>query len=107
MGAPSEYLDLRLTDVDFNPLGKSNGIGVWEVTARYQKRKDPRFTFDTSGGTAHIKQGIATRRYPAPGEVAPDFQGAIESRRRFGERCRYHGSPFSLLRKLITSPMHS
>ena len=36
------------------------------------------FSFDTTGGTQHVTQSIATvGRYAPPGKTAPDFKGAI------------------------------
>ena len=58
---------------------KTVGAGVWECSVQYVKiESDSQFTFDTGGGTQHISQAIQTiNRYPAPGEIAPDFQSAI------------------------------
>jgi len=57
--------------------------GQWSVTVRYGVRPpievgESTFSFDTSGGTQHITQSLATvNRYAIPGNTAPDFKGAI------------------------------
>ncbi len=39
---------------------------------------ESQFTFDTGGGSQHVSQSMATLdQYAAPGEIAPNFQGAI------------------------------
>jgi len=56
---------------------------TWKVVARYETQEieqeeetEPSFSFDTTGGTQHITQSLATRgRYPAAS--APDLGGAI------------------------------
>ena len=71
--SPKKYLGLRRTGVTFEPLGGD----IWEGTAQYSKQLS-QFTFDTGGGTQHISQSRGTvGGYAAPGEVAPDFGGAI------------------------------
>ena len=73
--APAVYSGLKRDSFSVATLGG----GVWECTVRYVKfENESQFTFDTGGGTQHINQAITTvNRYAAPGEVAPDFQGAI------------------------------
>ena len=46
---------------------------------QYSKfESDSQFTFDTGGGTQHISQSLQTvGAYPAPGEIAANFWGAI------------------------------
>ena len=58
---------------------KTVGGGVWECSVQYVKlESDSQFTFDTGGGTQHVSQAIETiNSYPAPGEIAPDFESAI------------------------------
>jgi hypothetical protein len=59
------------------------GGGIWEVSARYGKKEpkdtgDSSFSFDTGGGTTHVTQSLQTVGiHPAPGEIAPNFWGAI------------------------------
>jgi len=57
---------------------------TWKVVARYETQEsapeeeetEPSFSFDTTGGTQHITQSLATRgRYPSAS--APDLGGAI------------------------------
>ncbi|MCG3179669.1 MAG: hypothetical protein BIFFINMI_02010 [Phycisphaerae bacterium] len=58
---------------------------VWSGTANYgppeTKDKEPgesSFSFDTSGGTQHVTQSLATvGNYAPAGQTAPDFKGAI------------------------------
>ncbi|GIW91248.1 MAG: hypothetical protein KatS3mg109_1680 [Pirellulaceae bacterium] len=59
------------------------GGGVWDVVVTYA-RKEPKetgestFSFDTSGGTQKITQSLQTvGKHAPPGEIAPDFHGAI------------------------------
>lgn len=84
---PLVYENRMLRRIDYDPVGP----GQWDVTAQYvsaeqheQNRKlEPgefRFTFDTSGGQAHLTHSPAGkwRKYPASGAAeAPDYQGAI------------------------------
>ncbi|MCY2977260.1 MAG: hypothetical protein NTU79_01165 [Planctomycetota bacterium] len=71
--SPRDYLGLRRTGVTFEPLGGE----IWEGTAQYSKQ-EAQFTFDTGGGTQHISQSRGTVGiYAAPGEIAPNFGGAI------------------------------
>ena len=73
--APALYNGLVRDSFTIKPVGG----GVWECSVQYvEVSSDSQFTFDTGGGTQHISQAIQTiNRYPAPGEIAPDFQGAI------------------------------
>jgi hypothetical protein len=80
--APATYATLPRQSVQIEPLGP----GLWEGQARYglsgggggTPTGESTFQFDTGGGTQHITQSLATlQRVPAPGMVAPDFQGAI------------------------------
>ena len=56
---------------------------AWEGSVRYGLLEPPEtgdstFSFDTGGGTQHVTQSLATvARYAAPGQTAPNFQGAI------------------------------
>lgn len=84
---PLVYENRMIRRIDYDPLGP----GQWEVTAQYvsaehheQNRKlEPgefRFTFDTTGGQAHVTHSPAGRwrKYPASGaDEAPDYEGAI------------------------------
>ncbi len=73
--APGGYQGLALDSIEAEPLGN----GIWKGHARYTRiEDDTEYTFDTTGGTKHITQSLATMaRYALPGEDAPDFQGAI------------------------------
>ncbi len=73
--APAFYDGLKRDSFTISTVGG----GVWECAVRYVKLEDEsQFTFDTGGGNVHITQGLTTvGRYAAPGEVAPNFQGAI------------------------------
>lgn len=80
--APANYANLPRQSVQIEPLGP----GLWDGLARYAlsggggglPTGESSFQFDTGGGTQHITQSLATlQRVPAPGMVAPDFQGAI------------------------------
>jgi hypothetical protein len=58
--------------------------GLWDVTVRYGKRPAPAetgestFTFDTTGGTQHITESLATSGKFAPsGKTAPENHKAI------------------------------
>lgn len=56
------------------PTVEQVGEDLWEVRVQYSILDDV-FTFDTSGGSQHMTQSLATLgRYPAG---APDFGGAI------------------------------
>jgi hypothetical protein len=72
--SPASYLGLRRGEIRFDPLGSD----IWECAVRYSQAEQPQFTFDTGGGSQHISQSLlSVARYSAPGEVAPDFKGAI------------------------------
>jgi len=81
--APANYANLPRQSVQIEPLGP----GLWDGLARYAPTSgggggpptgESSFQFDTGGGTQHITQSRSTvQRVPAPGMVAPDFQGAI------------------------------
>jgi len=81
--APAEFLSLPRRDVRIEP----SGPGLWDGEASYapvQDESEPPqqgesvFTFDTGGGTQHITQSLATvSTHAAPGQTAPNFQGAI------------------------------
>jgi len=73
--APAFYDGLKRDSFTISTVG----TGVWECSVRYVKLEDEsQFTFDTGGGNQHISQSMTTvGRYAAPGEIAPDFQGAI------------------------------
>ena len=73
--APAFYDGLKRDSFTISTVGG----GVWECSVRYVKLEDEsQFTFDTGGGSQHISQSMATvGSYPASGEIAPDFHGAI------------------------------
>jgi hypothetical protein len=51
---------------------------IWNGTVTYQKWADAAITFDTTGGTQHITQSIATKGSYAPeGKTAANHLGAI------------------------------
>lgn len=73
--APSTYAGLVLDSYTVKPVGN----GVWECSVQYAELKnESQFSFDTGGGNQHVAQSLLTvGMYSAPGETAPDFQGAI------------------------------
>jgi len=81
----SVYNGLVRQSIQIEPewVDTTTGDGQWVATVRYGIRPptevgESSFAFDTSGGTQHITQSIATvNRYAAPGTTAPDFGGAI------------------------------
>jgi len=81
----STYNGLVRQSIQIEPewVDTTTGDGQWVATVRYGVRPptevgESSFSFDTSGGTQHITQSLATiHRYGAPGTTAPDFGGAI------------------------------
>ena len=73
--SPTVYEGLVRDSYSVKPLGG----GVWECSVQYTNlQSDSQFTFDTGGGTQHVAQALQTMgSYPATGETAPDFKGAI------------------------------
>ena len=73
--APLIYNGLKREGFSIKPLGG----GVWECAVQYVEfTSESQFTFDTGGGTQHITVSRRTVQVRvAPGEIAPDFQGAI------------------------------
>ena len=73
--APAVYAGLVQDSFSIKPLGG----GVWECSVQYAEiQSESQFTFDTGGGNQHLAQSLQTvGSFPAPGETAPDFQGAI------------------------------
>jgi len=81
--APADFLGLPRRDVRVEP----SGPGLWDGEAAYvpvssgfdpPQQGESVFTFDTGGGTQHITHSLSTvGTFSAPGESAPDFQGAI------------------------------
>lgn len=72
--APTVYLGLQIESIEAEPIG----AGVWKAHARYVRRNDNEYTFDTGGGTKHVTQSYETiNSYAAAGGSAPDFGGAI------------------------------
>ncbi len=71
------YNGLVNQSVDIDPVGP----GVWTATVRYGLRKKPEagnvvLSIDTSGGTHHITQSLATiAKYAPSGSVAPPVEG--------------------------------
>jgi len=81
----SVYNGLVRQSIQIEPewVDTTRGDGQWVATVRYGIRPptevgESSFAFDTSGGTQHITQSLATiHRYGAPGTTAPDFGGAV------------------------------
>jgi len=81
----TSYNGLVRQSIQIEPewVDESAADGLWNATVRYGLRPPPEleewtFSFDTTGGTQHITQSIATvARYAPPGKTAPDFGGAI------------------------------
>ena len=73
--SPAIYSGLKRDSFSIKHLGG----GVWDCSVQYTKfESDSQFTFDTGGGTQHISQSLQTvGAYPAPGEIAANFWGAI------------------------------
>lgn len=81
----------------------SLGGMVWDVTAKYGKKKPIEvgefdFSFDTTGGSTKITQSPSTESY---GEAPPDFQGAIAVRQDQieGVDKKFKGFAFQVKRK--------
>jgi hypothetical protein len=78
---PLTFRGLPLRSWSMNPLGGD----CWEASANYAQRDAPeppdagevRFSCDTTGGSVHITQSLATTKYAKSGETAPDYKGAI------------------------------
>ena len=82
------YDGLVRADCSLEPIfvDTATGRGKWDCRVRYvsPERKEPevgdppQFSFDTSGGSQHVTQSIATvQKYAPAGKTAPDFKGAI------------------------------
>jgi len=77
---PGVHEGLVLDDVEVEEL---EGLDAYLGTARYVLAEfgqtgESRFSFDTTGGTQHITQSLATvGTFPAPGVTPPNFGGAI------------------------------
>lgn len=81
-GLPTTYDGLFLSGIeDLHRIGQNEWLGV----ARYGYAHirtlavgESEYSFDTTGGTAHITQSLRTMSsHAAPGETAPDFKGAL------------------------------
>ena len=80
----STYNGLVRQSIQIEPewVDTTTSDGQWIATVRYGVRPstevgESSFSFDTSGGTQHITQSLATvHRYAASG-TAPDFGGAV------------------------------
>ena len=81
--APLYYDGLVRQSRHLTPVGDPEVSLTWDATVRYGTRENAEtgefaYTFDTSGGTQHITQSLATVNSYAPsGSTPPDFQGAI------------------------------
>ena len=81
----STYNGLVRQSIQIEPewVDTTRSDGQWVATVRYGVRPptevgESSFSFDTSGGTQHVTQSLATsHRYGAPGTTAPDFGGAV------------------------------
>lgn len=72
---PTGYLSYFENDLT---VSTDDGIVYSGLMTYISLQDDMLFTFDTTGGTAHITQSIETiNSYPASGFTAPDFKGAI------------------------------
>ena len=80
--SPANYATLPRQSVQVEPLGPN----LWDGLVRYGQEStsnqlqtgESTFSFDTGGGTQHITQSLQTvGRFPASGQTAPDFKGAI------------------------------
>lgn len=75
---PNLYLGLTISDYNVRPLGG----GFWDVTASYGTKKLTQLgevvtSFDTTGGTRHVKQSLSTTAYAPAGQTAPNTYGVI------------------------------
>lgn len=89
--APSTYRGLQLQNVSVKPIGMGPAVGdwLWEGVATYGDPEDEDsqekpdvgetvFSFDTTGATTKITQGVGPPNPYSPGQgIAPDFGGAI------------------------------
>lgn len=79
MATPTIHDGLYRQDIRCDNVGGD----VWHISAPYGPRKQPeigdaRWSFSTTGGTAHITQSLLTvGKYPAPGAAVEDFGQAI------------------------------
>jgi hypothetical protein len=73
--APTAFRGLVRETIHAEPVGHL----VWKAVVRYRKvEDDDEYTFDTTGGTANVKQSLFTvANYARSGETAPNFHGAI------------------------------
>lgn len=80
--SPATYDGQPRQSTSVEPVGDE----LWEAVVRYGKAQggslpepgESIFSFDTGGGTQHITQSLETvGRFPASGQTAPDFKGAI------------------------------
>jgi hypothetical protein len=82
------YDGLVRESIQFEPVWVDSNAddGLWDCRVRYiaperrepQVGDPPQFSFDTSGGSQHITQSIATvHKYAPTDKTAPDFHGAI------------------------------
>jgi len=78
---PASFRGLPLLTWELDPLGGD----VWAGRGNYSSKDKPetpdtgdiRFSFDTTGETAHVTQSLDTTKYSPAGQTAPDYQGAI------------------------------
>lgn len=79
---PDSYDGLWLAGIDdLYRIGQNEWVGAARyayANVRTLEVGESEYSFDTTGGTAHITQSLRTvGSYAAPGETAPDFKGAI------------------------------
>ena len=77
---------VRDSNVTLEPVwvDENAGDGEWACEVRYSpapllasQMAEPSYSFDTTGGTKHITQALATAKHAPAGKTAPDFKGAI------------------------------
>jgi hypothetical protein len=76
--APTTYANLPRKGLTYERIAED----AWEAVVKYESPAAPddqtAYSFDTTGGTSHITQALASVNSYAPaGQTAPDFKGAI------------------------------
>jgi hypothetical protein len=82
MQAPGSYSGLPRRNVTVAPMAPLAWLGrasyALKDTLPPQPTGGSTFAFDTTGGQQHITHALSSiSRHAAPGDIAPDFQGAI------------------------------
>lgn len=66
---------LKRYDVNLERVGETD---YWQANVVYRDRPIPRYSFETGGGTRHIKVGLShVASYAPTGQDAPNHRGAI------------------------------